>query len=416
MKIAIIGGGVSGLTVAHLLHDEHDLTLFEANDYVGGHTHTHELEAEGRRWRVDSGFIVYNEKTYPNFIKLLRKLKVVSQKSSMGFSVKAPNKKLEYSGVSLNALFAQRQNLFRFSFYVMIKDILRFNRVAKSKLDGLVESMTINEFLKQNKFSKHFVENYIIPMGAAIWSTAAEKTIEMPAVFYIRFFKNHGLLQTKNRPQWRVIKGGSKSYIEKIKAGFEKKIKLSTPVKKIIRHKDEVEIFFGKSGEYSNKFDKVIIATHSDQALQMLEKPSAKEKEILGSLPYQENEALLHTDESILPRNKQTWSSWNYLLNEDKKAPVTLTYSMNILQSLTARTHFLVTLNSSENIDPNKILKKLIYQHPLFTVEGVRLQKEKHLINGKNNTFYCGAYWGNGFHEDGIVSALDVCKFFGKAL
>ena len=416
MKIAIIGGGVSGLTVAHLLHDEHDLTLFEANDYVGGHTHTHELEAEGRRWRVDSGFIVYNEKTYPNFIKLLRKLKVVSQKSSMGFSVKAPNKKLEYSGASLNALFAQRQNLFRLSFYVMIKDILRFNRVAKSKLDGLVESMTINEFLKQNKFSKHFVENYIIPMGAAIWSTAAEKTIEMPAVFYIRFFKNHGLLQTKNRPQWRVIKGGSKSYIEKIKAGFEKQIKLSTPVKKIIRYKDEVEIFFGKSGEYSNKFDKVIIATHSDQALQMLEKPSAKEKEILGSLPYQENEALLHTDESILPRNKQTWSSWNYLLNEDKKAPVTLTYSMNILQSLTARTHFLVTLNSSENIDPNKILKKLIYQHPLFTVEGVRLQKEKHLINGKNNTFYCGAYWGNGFHEDGIVSALDVCKFFGKAL
>jgi predicted NAD/FAD-binding protein len=298
----------------------------------------------------------------------------------------------------------------------MIKDILRFNRVAKSKLEGLVESMTIKEFLKQNKFSKHFVENYIIPMGAAIWSTAAEKTIEMPAVFYIRFFKNHGLLQTKNRPQWRVIKGGSKSYIEKIKAGFEKQIKLSTPVKKIIRYKDEVEIFFGKSGEYSNKFDKVIIATHSDQALQMLEKPSAKEKEILGSLPYQENEALLHTDESILPRNKQTWSSWNYLLNEDKKAPVTLTYSMNILQSLTARTHFLVTLNSSENIDPNKILKKLIYQHPLFTVEGVRLQKEKHLINGKNNTFYCGAYWGNGFHEDGIVSALDVCKFFGKAL
>ena len=416
MKIAIIGGGVSGLTVAHLLHDEHDLTLFEANDYVGGHTHTHELEAEGRRWRVDSGFIVYNEKTYPNFIKLLRKLKVVSQKSSMGFSVKAPNKKLEYSGASLNALFAQRQNLFRLSFYVMIKDILRFNRVAKSKLEGLVESMTINEFLKQNKFSKHFVENYIIPMGAAIWSTAAEKTIEMPAVFYIRFFKNHGLLQTKNRPQWRVIKGGSKSYIEKIKAGFEKQIKLSTPVKKIIRYKDEVEIFFGKSGEYSNKFDKVIIATHSDQALQMLEEPSAKEKEILGSLPYQENEALLHTDESILPRKKQTWSSWNYLLNEDSKGPVALTYSMNILQSLTARTQFLVTLNSSENIDSNKILKKLIYQHPLFTVEGVRLQKEKHLINGKKNTFYCGAYWGNGFHEDGVVSALDVCKFFGKGL
>jgi len=416
MKIAIIGGGVSGLTVAHLLHDEHDLTLFEANDYLGGHTHTHELVAEGRLWRVDSGFIVYNEKTYPNFIKLLKKLKIVSQKSSMGFSVKAPSKKLEYSGSSLNALFAQRQNLFRPSFYIMIKDILRFNRLAKSKLEGLAESMTINEFLNQNKFSKYFIENYIVPMGAAIWSTTAEKTIEMPAVFYIRFFQNHGLLQINNRPQWRVIKDGSKSYIEKIKLGFEKQIKLSAPVKKIIRYKDEVEIFFGKNGECSNKFDKVIIATHSDQALQMLEEPSAKEKEILGSLPYQENEALLHTDESILPRNKQTWSSWNYLLNENKKAPVTLTYSMNILQSLTARTHFLVTLNSSNNIDPNKILKKLIYQHPLYTVEGVRLQKEKHLISGKNNTFYCGAYWGNGFHEDGVVSALDVCKFFGKAL
>ena len=416
MKIAIIGGGISGLTVAHLLHDDHDLTLFEANDYIGGHTHTHELEAEGRLWSVDSGFIVYNEKTYPNFIKLLKKLKVVSQKSSMGFSVKAPCSKLEYSGNSLNALFAQRQNLFRPSFYVMIKDILRFNHLAKSKLEGLVETMTLKEFLNQNKFSKHFIENYIVPMGAAIWSTPAKKTIEMPAAFYIRFFQNHGLLQINNRPQWRVIKDGSKSYIEKIKVGFEKQIKLSAPVKKIIRYKDEVEIFFGKSGEYSNKFDRVIIATHSDQALQMLEEPSAKEKEILGSLPYQENEALIHTDESILPRKKQAWSSWNYLLNEDKKGPVTLTYNLNILQSLTAKTNFLVTLNSSDNIDPNKILKKLIYQHPLFTVEGVRLQKEKHLINGKNNTFYCGAYWGNGFHEDGIVSALDVCKFFGKAL
>ena len=298
----------------------------------------------------------------------------------------------------------------------MIKDILRFNSVAKSKLDGLDESMTIKEFLKQNKFSKYFIENYIIPMGAAIWSTAAEKTIEMPALFYIRFFQNHGLLQINNRPQWWVIKGGSKSYIEKIKEGFEKQIRLSTPVKKIIRHNNEVEVCFGKNGERSNKFDKVIIATHSDQALQILDDPNAKEKEILGAFPYQENEALLHTDESILPRKKQTWSSWNYFLNEGTKGPVTLTYSMNILQSLTAKTHFLVTLNNSENIDPKKILKKLTYQHPLFTVEGIKSQKEKHLISGKNNTFYCGAYWGNGFHEDGVVSALDVCKFFGKTL
>ena len=334
----------------------------------------------------------------------------------MGFSVKAPYKKLEYSGSSINALFAQRRNLFRPSFYIMIKEILRFNRVAKSKLEGLAESMTIKEFLRQNKFSKHFIENYIIPMGAAIWSTAAKKTIEMPAVFYIRFFQNHDLLKINNRPQWWVIMGGSKSYIEKMKEGFEKQIRLSTPVKKVIRYKNEVEVCFGRDGEHSNRFDKVIIATHSDQALQILDKPNTKEKEILSALPYQENEALLHTDESILPRKKQTWSSWNYLLNENTKRPVTLTYSMNILQSLAAKTHFLVTLNSSDNIDPKKILKKLTYQHPLYTVEGVKSQKEKHLISGKNNTFYCGAYWGNGFHEDGVVSALDVCKFFGKAL
>ena len=416
MKIAIIGSGISGLTAAYLLHDDHELTLYEANDYIGGHTHTHDLEIEGKSWKVDSGFIVYNEKTYPNFIKLLRKLEIVSQKSSMGFSVKAPYKQLEYSGSSLNALFAQRLNLFRPSFYIMINDMLRFNRIAKSKLEGLVDSMTIKEFLKQNKFSKHFIENYIIPMGAAIWSTSAEKTIEMPAAFYIRFFQNHGLLQINNRPQWRVIKGGSKSYIEKIKKGFEKQIMLSTHVKKVIRHKNEVEVCFGKDGKYSNKFDKVIIATHSDQALQMLDKPNAKEKEILGALQYQQNEVLLHTDESILPRKKQTWSSWNYSLNEDSKKPVALTYSMNILQSLNAKTHFLVTLNNFENIDPKKILKKLTYQHPLYTVEGVKLQKEKHLISGKNNTFYCGAYWGNGFHEDGVLSALDVCRFFGKDL
>ena len=232
MKIAIIGSGISGLTAAYLLHDEHELTLYEANDYIGGHTHTHELEFEGKTWRVDSGFIVYNEKTYPNFIKLLKKLKIVSQKSSMGFSVKAPYKQLEYSGSSLNALFAQRRNLFRPSFYIMIKDILRFNRVAKSDLEGLVESMTIKEFLKQNKFSKYFIENYIIPMGAAIWSTAAEKTIEMPALFYIRFFQNHGLLQINNRPQWWVIKGGSKSYIEKLKRVLKNKSGSQPPLKK----------------------------------------------------------------------------------------------------------------------------------------------------------------------------------------
>ena len=415
MKIAIIGSGISGLTAAHLLHKQHDITILEANDYIGGHTHTHQIEVDKKKWLIDSGFIVYNENTYPNFIKLLQKLKVDTQKTSMGFSVKAPRQKLEYSGGSLNSLFAQRLNLFRPSFLMMLKDILRFNRISVAKLNNLNESTTIYEFLINHKFSKNFIENYIIPMGAAIWSTAAKKTTEMPAVFYIRFFKNHGLLQIFNRPQWFVIKGGSKAYIPKIIAGFKNKILLSTPVFKVIRSKNSVEVFYGKDFA-SHQFDKVIFATHSDQALALLEDPSEEEVKILGSLPYQKNVALLHTDSSILPKKKITWSSWNYLLSGDQSKPVTLTYNMNILQSLKSKTNFLVTLNSNGDVDTSKIIKTLVYHHPLFTVKGVKAQKEKNKISGVNNTFYCGAYWGNGFHEDGVNSALDVYSFFDKAL
>ena len=415
MKIAIIGSGISGLTAAYLLHKEHDITILEANDYIGGHTHTHQIERDKKKLLIDSGFIVYNENTYPNFIKLLQKLKVETQKTSMGFSIKAPEKNLEYSGGSLNSLFAQRLNFFRPSFILMLKDILRFNRVSVAKLNNLSESSTIYDFLIAHKFSKNFIENYIIPMGAAIWSTAAEKTTEMPAVFYIRFFKNHGLLQIFNRPQWFVIKGGSKAYIPKITAGFKNKILLSTPVSKVIRGKNSVEVFYGKN-EASHQFDKVIFATHSDQALALLEDPSEEEVKILGSLPYQKNVALLHTDSSILPKKKITWSSWNYLLSGDQSKPVTLTYNMNILQSLKSKTNFLVTLNSNGDVDTSKIIKTLVYHHPLFTVKGVKAQKEKNKISGVNNTFYCGAYWGNGFHEDGVNSALDVYSFFDKAL
>ena len=415
MKIAIIGSGISGLTAAYLLCKNHDIAVFEANDYIGGHTHTHEIVLEKKNWRIDSGFIVYNENTYPNFIKLLKRLNVATQKTSMGFSVKAPDKNLEYSGGSLNSLFAQRRNLFRPSFYLMIKDILRFNRVSISKLKDLSETTTINEFLISNNFGKHFIENYIIPMGAAIWSTAAEKTIEMPAVFYIRFFQNHGLLQINNRPQWHVIKDGSKSYINKIIQSFESKVLLSTPVKKVKRHEHGVEVVYGNE-ESSDIFDKVIFANHSDQALKLLDDPSPEENMILGALPYQKNVALLHTDSEILPNKKITWSSWNYLLSVDNSKPVALTYNMNILQSLDSKTDFLVTLNGNDQVNPKKVIKTISYEHPLFTVAGVKAQKQKHLISGKNNTFYCGAYWGYGFHEDGVNSALDVCSFFGKSL
>jgi len=415
MKVAIIGSGISGLTAAYLLNKEHDVTVFEANDYVGGHAHTHEIDHNNKTWQVDSGFIVYNEKTYPNFIKLLEQLKVEVQKTSMGFSVKAPSKNLEYSGGSLNTLFAQRLNLFKPSFLAMLKDILRFNRIAARSLDSLEDTITMSKFLHARNFSSHFIDNYIIPMGAAIWSTAEKKTIEMPAVFYIRFFKNHGLLQIFNRPQWFVIKGGSKNYVQKIIEGFKEKILLSSPVKEVLRGSDGIKIYC-EEGQEPQQFDKVIFATHSDQALALLKDPSDNEASILGALPYQKNTAILHTDVSLMPKNKLTWSGWNYLLNDDQDKPVTLTYNMNILQSLDAKQDFLVTLNSKNKIDPSKIIKKVEYHHPLFTVDGISAQKKKKQINGVNNTFYCGAYWGNGFHEDGVNSALDVCKLLGATL
>jgi predicted NAD/FAD-binding protein len=345
----------------------------------------------------------------------LQKLKVEVQKTSMGFSVKSPSKNLEYSGGSLNTIFAQRRNLLKPSFLIMLKDVLRFNRIAVKELLTVDQSTTISDFLKRHNFSSHFIENYIIPMGAAIWSTAAEKTTEMPAAFYIRFFKNHGLLQVFNRPQWFVIKGGSKSYVKKIIAGFKENILLSSAVKGVVRTPDGVMIYHDKDKD-PIKFDKVIFATHSDQALALLKDPSDNELSILSALPYQKNIAILHTDNSLMPKIKTTWSSWNYLLSSDPGKPVTLTYNMNILQSLDAQPDFLVTLNSSSEIDPTKIIKKIEYHHPLFTVDGVKAQKRKTEISGANNTFYCGAYWGNGFHEDGVNSALEVCKDFGVLL
>ena len=312
-------------------------------------------------------------------------------------------------------VFAQRLNLFKPSFLIMLKDIIRFNRLAVRELARVDEKSTILSFLEKHKFSKPFIENYIIPMGAAIWSTAANKTTEMPAAFYIRFFKNHGLLQIFNRPQWFVIKGGSKSYVQKIVEGFKEKIFLSRPVTKVERSFSEVRVYCDNESD-PILFDKVIFATHSDQALAMLKEPSENEKAVLEALPYQKNTAIVHTDESLMPKNKTTWSSWNYLLSGDLKKPVTLTYNMNILQSLQAKPDFLVTLNSLSEINPSKIIKKIDYAHPLFTVEGINAQKKKSQISGHNNTYYCGAYWGNGFHEDGVNSALEVCKAFGVSL
>ena len=415
MKIAIIGSGISGLTSAYLLNRKHDVTIFEANDYIGGHTHTHNIDIDGKNYSIDTGFIVYNERTYPNFIKLLDQLNIERQLSTMGFSVKSASQDYEYAGESLNTLFAKRSNIFRIGFWRMLYAMYHFGKKADSLGRGLDVSMTLGDYLVDENYSSEFINYFIIPMGAAIWSTPANKVLDMPAYFFIKFFYNHGMLELTNRPNWWVIKNGSSEYIKKITIGFEDKIHLSNPVKKVSRVEGGVEIVLFKKDK-ALKFDSVIFATHSNQALDILGDPSEAEKDILGSIPYQKNNILLHTDSSVLPRRKLAWASWNYQLDSDPNSPVILTYNMNILQTIEANKTFCVTLNDSDSVDKNSILKKITYHHPLFTVNAIEAQKRKSEISGVNNTYYCGAYWRNGFHEDGVVSALDVCSSFGEKL
>lgn len=410
MKIAVIGTGISGNTAAYHLSQSHDVTVFEANDYIGGHTHTHDIEWQGTHYAVDSGFIVFNERTYPNLIALLDELKVSSLDTEMSFSVKDLSGGLEYNGHNLNTLFAQRRNLFRPSFYWMLTDILRFNREAPQHLETAESDYSLGEYLKRNKYSREFAEHYIIPMGAAIWSTDQTRMKQVPAKFFIRFFDHHGLLQIKDRPKWFVIKNGSHRYVEKLTESFQQNLLLSTPVESIRRFPDRVEV--KAKNRPSETFDAVFIAAHSDQALRMLDDPSQAETSTLGAIKYQSNEAILHTDERILPKRKRAWAAWNYQLDSDKQRPVNLTNNMNILQHLEAPVQFCVTLNNTDAVDPAKIIKRMEYAHPIFCNEAIAAQARQAEINGVNRTFYCGAYWRNGFHEDGVVSALNALEHF----
>ena len=414
MRIAIIGSGISGLTAAYLLNHDHEITLYEANDHIGGHTHTHDIEIEGKIWAVDSGFIVYNERTYPNFIRILDELGVERKQTRMGFSVKSVSNDLEYAGHSLDGLFSQRRNLIRPSFWRMIKSILRFKKESEEQLNELPLDMTIGSFLEKNHYPSEFIEHFIIPMGAAIWSTMPNMMTEIPAVFFIRFFQNHGILAIKDKPTWWVINGGSKNYVKKMTAGFIDRIMVSTPVKRVKRN-DSIEIIAG-SPQHMTRFDAVVFACHSDQALALLADPSYAENEILRTITYQRNDVILHTDHSVLPTRRKAWSSWNYQLDSDPKRPVALTYNMNILQGLESSVTFCVTLNDPEAVSPDRIIKEITYHHPLITVESISAQKRKNEISGVNNTYYCGAYWHNGFHEDGVVSAMDACELLAANL
>ncbi len=407
MNIAIIGTGISGLTAAWHLQRDHRLTIFEANDYIGGHTNTVEAEFWGKTYAVDTGFIVYNDWTYPNFIELLDQLGVASQPTVMSFSVRCERTGLEYNGQDLNTLFAQRFNLFRPSFHRMLRDILRFNREAPALLEGDRE-ISLNDYLREQRYSREFIEQYIIPMAAAIWSAEPGAMGEMPARFFVQFFKNHGLLSVNQRPQWRVIQGGSRNYVGPLTAPFRDRIRLNCPVEWVRRQPNHVQVKT-RHGPVE-RFDEVVIATHSDQALRLLADPTPREHEILSAIPYQENEAVLHTDTRLLPRRKLAWAAWNYHLAAQPQTRVAVTYNMNILQSLDAPVTFCVTLNPSEAIDPARILYRTTYHHPVFTDAGVRAQARRDEISGVNRTWYCGAYWSYGFHEDGVNSGLAVAR------
>lgn len=418
MKIAIVGTGISGMVAAYLLHRDHDITVFEAADYIGGHTNTVEVRLDGQHYAIDAGFIVFNDWTYPNFIALLNRLGVESQPSDMSFSVKCERTGLEYNGTSLNSLFAQRRNLFRPSFHRMIRDILRFNREAPSLLDRPEPGPSLGEYVTTRGYSTEFVEHYLVPMGAAIWSSDHTTMRRFPARYLLQFLKNHGMLSVDDRPVWRVIKGGSQRYMQALVAPFRDRIFLNAPVESISRFPDHIEIRVRQEGfaYQSRRFDHVIVAAHSDQTLSMLADPSPAEKDILGAIRYQENEAVLHRDASMLPRRRLAWAAWNYHLLPVQPDRAVVTYHMNRLQGLTVPHEFCVTLNHTSAIDPAKILKRITYHHPVYSPEAVAAQKRHGEISGINRTSYCGAYWGFGFHEDGVKSALAVCEPFGKDL
>jgi len=414
-RIAIIGSGISGLTTAYLLQRQHDVTVFEANDYIGGHTHTVPVESHGSTIDVDSGFIVCNNRNYPNFLRFMDILGVELQPSEMSFSVRNDDAKLEYNGHNLNTLFCQRRNLLRPAFIGFVRDILRFNKLAKQALaEDRVGDRTLDDFLADTGFGPMLRDNYLLPMVAAIWSCSVKQAGGFPLRFFLQFFLNHGLLDVRDRPQWYVLKGGSHAYINPMTQGFRDRIHLSTPVQSVRRHEAGVEI---STASGKTDFDQVVMACHSDQALALLSDATELETGILGDLGYQDNDVILHRDKSIMPSRPLAWASWNFLAGNsgEASAPV-VTYCMNILQGLPNNDTFLVTLNAADKIDPDKIIQRFTYAHPVYSTASQRAQSRREEICGRDRIHYCGAYWYNGFHEDGVRSAMDVCQRFGETL
>jgi predicted NAD/FAD-binding protein len=423
-KVAVVGTGIAGMTSAYLINKSADITVFESNDYIGGHTATKKVSCKGKSYDIDTGFIVYNDWTYPHFIKLMETLRVATQATEMSFSVKNKTSGLEYNGNTINSLFAQRRNIFSPSFYRLVFDIVKFNKVCKAHIEAGKEThnITLIEFIEQHKLSKTFTQNYILPMCAAIWSTSLEASANFPLSFFLNFFNNHGLLNITNRPQWYTLVGGSHSYVTPLTESYKDKIKLNSQVQVVSKTDEGFNITVN---DQVHQFDEVIFACHSDQALRLLDLESFEQQysehlsKVLGAIPYSDNDVVLHTDTSVLPKRPLAWASWNYLIKGSKDeslAPASVSYNMNILQCIQSDTTFCVTLNNTKEIDPSKILGSYSYAHPQFSPAMVAAQQSRELICGKQGLHFCGAYWYNGFHEDGVRSALDVAKRFGCSL
>lgn len=410
MRIGIIGGGISGLVSAYLLSRRHDITLFEAGGSVGGHANSIRVDLGDGSWNIDTGFIVFNDVTYPNFTRLLERLRVPSQPTTMSFSVSCERTGLEYNGTSINRLFAQRRNLLNPSFHRMILDITRFNQRGPAEVEH-ADATTVAQFLISGKYCARFRDHYLIPLGASIWSCPPNAFLHFPIKFVMEFLVNHGMLKMWSRPVWRTIPGGSSRYVEALTASFKHRIRLSTPVKNIWRCATHVNV---RTDDDTHQFDEIILACHSDQALTMIDDPSSDETRLLKAFPYQSNNAVLHTDVALLPNVKRAWAAWNYRIPRDQPAHVSVTYHMNALQGLSAPHEFCVSLNTTSKIDPLKVLGRFTYHHPFFTTERDSAQEQHHKLIRVNRTSCCGAYWGYGFHEDGMNSALTVCRAFGE--
>lgn len=410
MRIAVIGSGISGLASAWLLSRAHDVTLFEANDYFGGHTHTHDIELHGRHYRIDSGFIVHNPQHYPLLTRLFAELGVAPQATTMSFSVHNEATGLEYNATTLDTLFCQRRNLLSPRFIGMVRDLLRFYREAPALLSQPENTVTLGDYLTGNGYGVAFRDEHLVPMASALWSSPPAQILGFPARYLVQFMANHHMLQISGRPEWRVVSGGSSSYIAAMRRHWIVHERLLCPVYAIHRDRDGVVI---ESAAASERFDKVVLACHSDQALRLLADADARERAILGAIPYQDNDVVLHTDARLLPRRRKAWAAWNAWLPRDANENCTVSYCMNLLQNIVSPEPFVVTLNRTHAINPDKILKRMRYHHPVYTHASVAAQSRKAEIQGRHHTWFAGAYWGWGFHEDGMRSAVEVAAELG---